>query len=85
MTTALIRKEYKLQDGFEYFYTLCESLEQKCYKVSIVLNKDKKVISENSITIECDKNDAIAFFDKLVANLATPLNLVYVAEDELTV
>jgi len=32
----------------------------------------------------CDENKARSFFDKLVRNLATPIDLAYILEDEIS-
>ena len=87
-----IKEIEKNKDGVYYKYTLYSKRSKKVasfhmplYSIEVKMTKDG-ITSENSIKdIFSDIGKASAFFDKLVANLATPIDLTYILEDKITV
>ena len=86
-TETVIRNETVLESGNLYCYTLIESEGANgtmLYSLKITLSMKDGEFSENTAkNIFTEKNAAMLFFDKMLKNLATPLNLPYVVEDEL--
>ena len=88
-----IRTEIREAEGFEYRYELVENRELYVASYGIPLYsiyvKMKRVGSPNSTegkaeNLFSDLKKAVRFFEKLVKNLATPIDLSYIVEDELT-
>ena len=86
-----VKKEEKFENGYTYKYVLNmqESLKVASYKlplysISVELT-DKNGVKTSAETKEifADVGKAISFFDTLVRNLATPIDLAYIVEDEL--
>ena len=86
-TETVIRSEKVLDRGNLYCYTLTESDSANgtmLYSLRISLRMKNGEFSENTARdIFTEKSAAMHFFDKMLKNLATPLNLPYVIEDEL--
>ena len=89
---TVIRKETRCQDGCEYCYTLLmkESTNVASYKIPLYsVNIDLKMAdgertNADAKEIFADAGKALDFFDKLVLNLATPIDLPYIIEDEFS-
>ncbi len=87
----VIRKEEKCVDGAIYRYSLVMSESNKVasYKLPLYSVEIEMVDPEGSVTnartrdLFADVGKAISFFKKLCDNLATPLNLPYIIEDEM--
>lgn len=87
----VIRKEVREADGAKYCYTLVVSESNKVasfklplYSVEIEMtDKNGKTTSARTRELFADVGKAISFFKKLYENLATPLNLPYILEDEM--
>lgn len=87
----VIRKEVREADGAKYCYTLVVSESNKVasfklplYSVEIEMtDKSGKTTSARTRELFADVGKAISFFKKLYENLATPLNLPYILEDEM--
>ncbi len=87
----IIRTDYKEDDGNKYTYTLImrEDTKTASYKIplySIKLNMEdadgnKTAAGVSDLFADADK--AINFYEKLVLNLATPIDLRYIVEDEM--
>ena len=88
---TVIKKEIREADGAKYHYSLIVSESNKVasyklplYSVEIEMtDKDGNVTSARTKEIFADVGKAISFFRKLCENLATPLNLPYILEDEM--
>ena len=87
---TLIRREILEKDGAFYKYEL-QMKDRKCcnnsaplYLISIemTLEGGSTTYAETG-EIFANVNKAIRFFDKMVTNLATPIDLPYILEDEI--
>ena len=88
---TIIRKEEREADGFNYKYELVmresarvASYKLPLYSISVEMSKNEKTVTfaETNEVFSSEKK-AIQFFDKMVRNLATPIDLPYILEDEL--
>ena len=88
---TVIKREVKEADGARYCYTLImnESNKVASYKLPLYSIEIEMTDAEGNVTnaktkeIFADVGKAISFFRKLSENLATPLNLLYILEDEM--
>ena len=91
ITDTVIRKDVKEADGAKYTYTLIMSESNKVasfkiplYSVEIeMVDSDGNMTSARTRELFADVGKAISFYKKLCENLATPLNLPYILEDEM--
>lgn len=87
----IIKKELCEKDGATYSYSLImnesnnvASYRLPLYSVAIeMVDQDGKKTNAESHDLFADVGKALVFFRKLVDNLATPLNLPYILEDEM--
>ena len=88
---TVIKKDVREADGARYCYTLIMSESNKVasYKLPLYSIEIEMTDAEGNVTnartkeIFADVGKAISFFKKLSENLATPLNLLYILEDEM--
>lgn len=88
---TVIKKDVREADGARYCYTLIMSESNKVasYKLPLYSIEIEMTDAEGNVTnartkeIFADVGKAISFFRKLSENLATPLNLLYILEDEM--
>ncbi len=89
---TLIRRERKEEGDFSYTYDLImkESDRTTSYRISLYTIRVTLTDSEG-IRTEAEVRDAFAdfgravlFYDKIVRNLCTPVNLCYILEDEIS-
>ena len=88
-----IRTEQRNKDGIAYQYELVMRESSKVASYGIPLyTVFIKMTQENGDTTSADTKElfadpgkAIVFFEKLVDNLATPIDLPYILEDKITV
>ena len=88
---TIIKREVREEDGAKYCYSLVVSESNKVasyklplYSVEIEMtDKEGNVTNARSKELFADVGKAISFFRKLCENLATPLNLPYIIEDEM--
>ena len=88
---SVIRNERVVSEGATYEYTLIASESSKVasyklplYSIAIEMtDEDGKKTNAHSPDLFADVGKALVFFRKLVDNLATPLNLPYILEDEM--
>lgn len=88
--STVIRREFIEQDGIEYRYELEMRERQRgsfnlpLYSISVemILDDGSTTYAETN-EIFSDVGKAIAFFDRMIKNLATPIDLGYVVEDEI--
>lgn len=86
-----IRTEFREKDGILYKYELKmrESLDLASYKIplyaiSIEMKRESgETTNADTSELFADVGRAIVFFERLVENYATPLNLPYIVEDEI--
>lgn len=87
----VVKRETREADGAKYSYALIVSESNKVasyklplYSVEIEMtDKEGNVTSARAKELFADVGKAISFFRKLCENLATPLNLPYILEDEM--
>ena len=88
---TLIKNELREIDGATYSYSLImkESKNVASYRLPLysieieMTDKDGNVTNARARELFADVGKAISFFRKLCENLATPLNLPYILEDEM--
>lgn len=88
---TVIKKDVREADGARYCYTLIMSESNKVasYKLPLYSIEIEMTDAEGNVTnartkeIFADVGKAISFFRMLSENLATPLNLLYILEDEM--
>jgi len=87
-----IRCDMREKDGatYEYHLSVKESQYVASYRIplySITVKMNSADYNGKAELADCfaDLDKAIRFYEKLVTNLATPLNLVYVFEDRIDV
>ena len=88
---TVIKREIREVDGAKYCYSLVVSESNKVasyklplYSIEIEMtDKDGNVTNARTRELFADVGKAISFFRKLSENLATPLNLPYILEDEM--
>ena len=91
ITDKIIKRESREKDGAKYRYTLVMSKSNKVasfrlplYSIEIeMIDKDGKQTHARTRELFADVGKALSFFKKLYENLATPLNLPYILEDEM--
>jgi hypothetical protein len=86
--TQVIKEEHRTSEGYEYSYLLTERSSRRIssyrlplYSIRIRM-KGEDVSSEKEVKDAfSDLGKAVTFFDELVDNLATPIDLPYILED----
>ncbi len=89
---VIIRKEDRTDERNKYTYLLIMNESSNVasygiplYSVRVELTDETGRISSAEIRdVFADAGRAIVFFDKLVRNLATPIDLTYILEDEIS-
>ena len=87
----LVRSERRNEDGNEYEYTLTVSESDKTVSFRLPLYSIRVAMTTaDGQRREAELNDAFrsprtafTFFNRIVDNLATPIDLVYIHEDEM--
>ena len=87
----LIKQEDRLKDGYIYSYqlTMREGRSTVDWRMPLYSIKvDMTDLEGNTTTADAkdifsSMDKAIQLFDKIVRNLATPIDLAYIVEDEL--
>ena len=85
-----VRQEIRYDEGMEYIYTLTVRTSDKTasfgltlYSVAVQLTDNDGVKSEASLVDAFrSSSEAFHFFNRIVGNLATPIDLPFVFEDE---
>ena len=91
ITDTVIKQEVRQTDGAVYQYSLIMSESNKVasyklplYSIEInMVDADGNVTNARTKDLFADVGKALSFFRKLCDNLATPLNLPYIIEDEM--
>ena len=91
ITDTVIKQELRQTDGAVYQYSLIMSESNKVasyklplYSIEInMVDADGNVTNARTKDLFADVGKALSFFRKLCDNLATPLNLPYIIEDEM--
>ena len=89
---SVIRTEEREKDGIGYKYKLImkESLGVASYgiplySIDVEMNQGNgKTTSATATDLFADAGRAINFFERIVDNLATPIDLAYIVEDEMS-
>jgi hypothetical protein len=92
LSTTVIKSDTIDSDGAKYQYSLhaTKSPRVASYRLPLYSITVKMTDCEGNITdatlgdIFSDVGKAIVFYDRLVANLATPIDLPYILEDEIS-
>ena len=91
MKDTVLKSEMREADGALYRYVLImsesntvASFKLPLYSIEIEMtDADGDVTNARTRELFADVGKALSFFKKLVDNLATPLNLPYIVEDEM--
>ena len=91
VTETVIKTVEREADGAKYRYLLLVSESNKVasYRIPLYSIEIEMTDPEGNVTnaktkeIFADVGKALSFFKKLSDNLATPLNLMYILEDEM--
>ncbi len=91
IVNTIIRRDFKEEDGNKYTYELFmhEDTKTASYKIplySISLHMTDSKGNETTAGVKdlfADIGKALEFYEKLVRNLATPIDLRYIIEDEI--
>lgn len=90
---CVIRFEERFAGGYGYKYFLyeCESARVASYGIPLysigveLTDAEGEVTRSETKDLFADLGKANSFFEKLVRGLATPIDLVYIVEDEINV
>ena len=93
MNEKIIRQEEIESGKYCYRYELTERRGRRMadfgvrlYSVTVSMTDENGRVKRSEATdLFSSKRKATEFFDKIVRNLATPIDLKYVIEDEITV
>ena len=93
ITQKVIRNDESNRDGYTYSYELIErrgrsmaDFGMRLYSIKVTMtDKDGKSKTSEARDVFSSKRKALAFYEKIARNLATPIDLKYVIEDEMTV
>lgn len=88
---AIIRRDERFEDGLGYFYELImkRSPNVSSYRIPLYSMRVRMIDAdgeESQAEIKdafADVGKAITFYEKLVKNFATPIDLAYILEDEI--
>ncbi len=89
---TIIRKEQRCEGEYRYTYlmfsresNLVSGFGMQLYSIAVELKDgDGKVTKSQIGDVFANLSKANKFFDKLVSNLATPIDLHYALEDEIS-
>ena len=87
-----VRTENREENGADYEYKLTVEKSERfagyalpLYSIFVQMkDKDGTITNAEAKELFADVNKAHTFFDMLVENLATPIDLPYIIEDELS-
>lgn len=87
----VIRSDERADGNFLYSYRLivCENDQHASFRIplySVTVNMTDEVGDVTTASVKnafCDAGQALIFYDKIVKNLATPIDLTYIFEDEM--
>ncbi len=87
----VIKRDERLDGAIAYSYELSvkENKNQASFRIplySVKVCMIDETGEESSAAVEdafCDAGQALIFYDKVVRNLATPIDLAYILEDEM--
>ena len=87
----IVRCDRRTEEGILYEYTLLSSRSSKVasfqlplYSIRVKMTKDGESTEKSLDEIFADIGKASVFYEKLVDNLATPIDLPYILEDKIT-
>lgn len=86
----VLRNDVKVEDGIIYEYFLLSgessrvaSFKIPLYSITVKMTKDGETTEGSIVEVFADLGKATVFYEKLVANLATPIDLTYILEDRI--
>jgi len=90
-TQKVIRKEVVEKDGYLYRYELLErrgkrmaDFGMRLYSLRVAMTDSKGDTKQGEAQdLFSSKRKALEFYERIVKNLATPIDLKYVIEDEI--
>ena len=92
MVKDIIRTEIRQADGYEYRYYLSVTNSAKVasynlplYSVRVEMIGNEKHSEHELREIFADSGKAITFFEEIVENLVTPLDLHFILEDKIMI
>ena len=88
----VLRKEERQSDGYKYSYELLVregnstiDFRMPLYSIKVnMIDSEGRSREADARDVFSSKKKAMAFFEKIVRNLATPIDLPYIIEDEVT-
>lgn len=90
-SSEIIREETRSHDGLIYRYRLIRtkslkvaSYQMPLYSIEVHLTNCGTTTENSLCEVFSDLGKAVVFFDKLVENLATPIDLPYILEDKIS-
>lgn len=88
--SVVIKEEVRERDGAVYKFTLSSGTSKRTasfnlplYSIEVELLMDGKLTSRRLTDAFADGGKAIVFFNRVVENLITPIDLPYAFEDKL--
>ena len=89
-STEIIREEMREDGGLIYQYRLVRtkslkvaSYQMPLYSIEVSLSGNGTSTQNSLCEVFSDLGKAIVFFDHIVENLATPIDLPYILEDKI--
>lgn len=87
----IIKDVTKIENGVIYRYVLTSRKSKKVasfhmplYSIEVIMTMDGEVTRNSIDDVFADVGKALAFFEQISKNLATPIDLTYVFEDKIT-
>lgn len=92
-TDTVIRTDERTSDGNTYRYELVMRCGDgvACWRIPLYSIRVHLTLEDGTVTnaavkdVFADLGRAVLFYEKMLKNLATPVDLAYILEDELTV
>ena len=88
---TVIKDETRTCDGITYRYLLTENKSRRVasylmplYSIKVEMDEGGNVSESEIKDIFADIGKALTFYDGLVENLATPIDLPYILEDKIS-
>ena len=88
----IIKEDIREYDGAVFLYRLTEGYPKKIgrltiplYSIYIEMSKNGECSKSSVNEVFADVGKALSFYNSLLENLATPIDLHYILEDKITV
>lgn len=86
----ILRNDTCIEDGIIYEYILyatessrVASFKMPLYSITVKMTKDGELTEGTVSEVFADLGKATLFYEKLLENLATPIDLTYILEDRI--